>query len=827
MGIESTASALSKAKAWSGNAENAATLGAHSRSVQKQLRKAQFKIEKLTVSGAKKPAIGIFGPSQVGKSYLTAKLAENKNNELVTKLDKNYNFLTEINPSGGKESTALVTRFTTDTNPVDPKFPLKAEILSEEDLVCILANSYYFDNSDPNYPTSEDIHLTLDKHFKNDEADQPSENKKLSQIESYLDEKVFSRELRERFSPVWNAFDTAGNRLSTNQKIQLYALLWNNNTRFTELFISISSLLDEINQSNHIYLPMNSILPREHSVIDVVSLEQLGNNSESDTVTVKFGENKTDVQRSILCAVISELVLPIDKPQNNLFEQADLLDFPGARTRFEREIDQNNNTEMGEFFLRGKIDFLFQKYSMDHSIDALVLCIKPGPMNVRDLPKSVDDWITVNGVKSKTHSNLFLALTRFDEHIPDAAGRKDEDSTRFENSIESGLIQPFSTSDDAWPENWDSGKFKNVFPIRNPNYPLEGYFQYKDGREVSIVKTKVKRLTELRKAFLETKNIGKYVNFPEKKWDSLVNVNDGGVLNLTAAIEVLDLISLKQANADSQNLTINKDIFEILSQYYVSDDGDARFETERKVFSQLYPKILKIYTSGSFPTLLNMLSLRHETVLDCLKNNLHSAESSGELGLPEGSLPIPSMPDILIDKHKANKENDIDEAEVAQDSFTKMADAVLSSWINSISLGNDASTIFKKLNTEHTVFEFITKHIAHENKIKQLKEILSEKFKNWDFGLARDANFLAITKITCETINSEVAPSGPITANLNDFNNVVSDFATNAPPSTKKVWERWINNFGETIKDNCKDGLIFKYNPEQNNELKFVLDELS
>ena len=824
MNIETMLSALTKAKAWSGNPENAPTLGAHSRSVQKQLRNAQFKINKLKGSMSSKPSIGIYGPSQVGKSYLTAKLAENKNNKLITKLDKNYNFLTEINPAGGKESTALVTRFTTDLEPIDPKFPVKARILSEEDLVCILANSYYFDNTDPNYPSSEDIHLTLNEHFSNNENDENNEN--VSQIESYLDEKVFSRDLRERFSPVWSAFGAMGSKITPNQKVSLYALFWNNNSRFTELFIALSNLLEQIKQSNYIYLPMISILPRDTSVIDVATLEQLGNIEASSTITVKYGKNKIDVQRALLCAVISELVLPIDQPKNDLFEQADLLDFPGARTRFEREIDLNITVGMNEFFLRGKIDFLFQKYSMNHGIDALILCVKPGPMNVRDLPKSVDDWISCNAIKSAKNSNLFLSLTRFDEHIPDAAGRADNDGARFDNSIESGLLQPFLTSDDAWPTNWDGANFKNVFPIRNPNYPLEGYFKYARGKEVSVVKDKLKRFSELRTAFLATDNVKKFIKSPAKKWDSLLSANDGGVLNLTSELEDLDLKDLKGKNADIQISTIKKDTLNILSQYYMSDDSNERFESEREIFEQIYPQILKIYTSGNFPTLLNMLSMKYETVLACLKNNARGSDDANELNIATNGATQPAMPDILTRATNESTEPNLGTELEPQDTFTKMADAVLSSWINSITLGHDASSILIKLNTEQTAFEFITKHVAHENRISQLRKSLSEKFKNWDFGLASDANLLAITKISCETINAAVAPRTLSRVNPLAFDGVISDFTINTPPSTQKVWEKWINNFGQAIEANCQVDSISNYNKSQNDQLKFVLDEL-
>ena len=82
-----------------------------------------------------KPTIGIYGPSQAGKSYLTAKFAENQNGKLSVNMDKEYDFLRDINPSGGRESTALVSRFSTDTIQTNKDYPIQAKLLSEAEIV--------------------------------------------------------------------------------------------------------------------------------------------------------------------------------------------------------------------------------------------------------------------------------------------------------------------------------------------------------------------------------------------------------------------------------------------------------------------------------------------------------------------------------------------------------------------------------------------------------------------------------------------------------------------------------------------------------------------
>ena len=56
--------------------------------------------------------VGVFGPSQAGKSYLVSILAQPRRPAAAGAFgDQSYDFLREINPPRQRESTGLVTRF--------------------------------------------------------------------------------------------------------------------------------------------------------------------------------------------------------------------------------------------------------------------------------------------------------------------------------------------------------------------------------------------------------------------------------------------------------------------------------------------------------------------------------------------------------------------------------------------------------------------------------------------------------------------------------------------------------------------------------------------
>ena len=103
-------------------------------------------LRKEAATAARKMCVGVFGPSQSGKSYLISALAQDADGSLLAALgDESADFIQDINPAGGKESTGLVTRFTLTPSGAPTMFPVKLRLLSELDIVKILTNTYYAD----------------------------------------------------------------------------------------------------------------------------------------------------------------------------------------------------------------------------------------------------------------------------------------------------------------------------------------------------------------------------------------------------------------------------------------------------------------------------------------------------------------------------------------------------------------------------------------------------------------------------------------------------------------------------------------------------------
>src|SRR4029079_4085439 len=127
-------------------ADESPTVAQQAPSLISELQKVRNQSRKLARAARRKMCVGVFGPSQAGKSYLVSILASREGRPLTARCDgKGYDFLREINPPGGRESTGLVTRLTTDPGDAPPGFPVQLRLLTQTDLVKILANSFYLD----------------------------------------------------------------------------------------------------------------------------------------------------------------------------------------------------------------------------------------------------------------------------------------------------------------------------------------------------------------------------------------------------------------------------------------------------------------------------------------------------------------------------------------------------------------------------------------------------------------------------------------------------------------------------------------------------------
>ena len=100
----------------------------------REFRKLALQARKYEAAAHRPMCVGVFGPSQAGKSYLISALARRGTNPLMAVFDSHpegIDFVKEINPEGGQEATGLVTRFSIRPVQAPAGAPVALRLLSQ------------------------------------------------------------------------------------------------------------------------------------------------------------------------------------------------------------------------------------------------------------------------------------------------------------------------------------------------------------------------------------------------------------------------------------------------------------------------------------------------------------------------------------------------------------------------------------------------------------------------------------------------------------------------------------------------------------------------
>ncbi len=600
---------------------------------KRQLKKYNWRIEKLRRSLDRNSAVSVYGPSQAGKSFLVSILAKPDGKDLVANyegMDNKLNYISEINPAGDGESTGIVTRFTSRSYKCPENYPIKVELLSEIDVVCTLCNSFFLDGdqSEP-VPTPEDF----EKHFGNFETkinqniSDKIEISEFWELEEYIRTKFEKTAYGNALLVYFERLMNVGANLDLHNRANLYSVLWGFHQPLSDLFLKLAKNLENINFCETLFLQREALVPKSDSIIDVKSLR--GIDVENDaTLNVCTLSGKTySFSRSALSALTAELTVPMEITPHGFLEHTDLLDFPGARNRFKRSLSQafepvtaatpDEKFSLSGLLLRGKVAYLFDKYAAAQEITAMLLCVPDGNLEAVDLPILVENWIhdvvgATPEVRETAKNTLFFVLTKFDLHLNDTASSFGE-TDRFKRRLEASLFEKFGRNKDNWLQNWDRNQaFKNCFWLRNPN--VEQPFFERNEKLESLNLSRAKRLAELREMYLSTKEVQRHFSNPLDAWEAAVAPNDGGAKYLVKALSNVCDVDIKVNQVGIQLEQISKALINEYEPYYVPDDFEKKREIQLRKFKVLEEKVHLLIDQNRFGQFLEKICIFDYTV---------------------------------------------------------------------------------------------------------------------------------------------------------------------------------------------------------------------
>ncbi len=611
--LEDLDSGAAKAQAWVEELRrSSATVSQQADSLIDASRQARLASRRLAHAAKRNNCIGVFGPSQAGKSYLVSALARPGNGRLTIRFgDAKHDFLREINPPGDRESTGLVTRFTTNPGEVDPAFPEEVRLLTETDLVKILANSFFLD-FDPNNMTVEPVEeahireaLTVARKAHGPGAAPHLDDIALFDLSLYFQQNFRSRIGAFSHTDFWRSLIQLGGGLAPRDRAALFSLLWGRIPEFTDLFVHLVEALESVGHATDARVALSGLLPREtgsppepNTIIDVAVLKRLRSDRDAkDRIGLRpvlkgVADTEKFLPRATLTALIAEVSLTIEDRPWPFFEHTDLLDFPGARSRLKLlkmpDGQADNEQQLRELFLRGKIAYLFQRYTDDLELTSMLLCMPPSVAEVKDLAAMVNGWIAAtHGAtperRRAVRNALFLILTKHDLEFVEKGGETDDSRLgKWDRRLHASLLELYGK--DGWPRDWDGKPFHNIFFLRNPGMKQVHLMHYKD--EAALIEDRPVTndvFSTYRRAFLSSSLTADHFGDREAVWKAAMEPNDGGVRYLVEnIIQVLDP-DLKQVQAGARLVEAAAAISAPLRGLYHAEGDEARKEHDVKM----------------------------------------------------------------------------------------------------------------------------------------------------------------------------------------------------------------------------------------------------
>ena len=570
-------------------------------------------------TSAKVPvAAAVYGPSQVGKSLFVGQvLVPHSENFCPIGGDethgepayyKELSFDNDLNPQcGSNEATALVTRFTTKDRigaAVSPEFPVMVRALTRVEWLRVLARGFHVECKTPDITWTqselESLFEDLSREYPGTEVDRKWRMDILDAYSymRYIDRRGFSAK-----EAILNGLLSRYSFSDDGYVAVAASLFWGNWTSLTGLFIRINNFLTRITLGDHDpaifthWAAVRFLLDSQRSKVHERRTSKvwqkvdwadiyLAEREKYFVLEYRPGSGHGNEELETIQAGMLELAMPVLPHRLNddwrrVIEQMDFLDIPGMRAG-RQGAEQGKRTaadtleEQMEIVKRGKVAYLFERYTDELQIQTLLLLSRGGNLEVTSQMKHhIDKWgkarygdkIWPNRVRDEVPA-LFVGMTGIDEEF---RNREEYADRGLYDSRLGQLVDALGT---VMNDFGGRGKaFTNVYPIRYPGTWDTNAEQREENDP--------ERWVRARTAFLESDMVKEYTRAPQQRWDTAMKDGDGGLSLMSAGIRGVTTADDKQNQLQKRIKEVKNRLLQVSRDWVV--DPDANVDREKRL----------------------------------------------------------------------------------------------------------------------------------------------------------------------------------------------------------------------------------------------------
>ncbi len=571
-------------------------------------------------TSAKVPvAAAVYGPSQVGKSLFVGQVLQ-PHSESYSPLGrdeqhgepayyKELSFDNDLNPqSGSNEATALVTRFTTKDRiaaSVSPEYPVMVRALTRSEWLRVLARGFHGECQTPEIAWSQGELEELFEQVSRDYAGQQVDRRWRMDL---LDAFSYMRNVDRRGFPakeaILNALLSSHPLTEEGYTAIAAGLFWDNWHSLSSLFTRVNTFLTKITVGDHdpailthwagVRFLLDSQRAKVHErrnskCFTHVQWKDIRLEERDNWYVLDWnpGSGNGNEELETIQAGMLELVMPVLPHRLNddwrkVIEQMDFLDVPGMRvgrqgTEEGKRTSADALEEQMEIVKRGKVAYLFERYTEELQIQTLLLLLRGGNVEVSNQMKyHVSKWGKARyGDKawpSKVADDvpaLFLGMTGIDEEF-----RTREDGVINKGLYDTRLRFFVDTLESIMTDFGGKGRnFTNLYPIR---YPGTWDTNHAEREEAGPSKW-----DRARKAFLEASMVEAYVRSPELRWDTAMRDDDGGLSLISSGIRGVTKADDKQDQLNREITDVSNRLLQLARDWVV--DPDANIDRQKRV----------------------------------------------------------------------------------------------------------------------------------------------------------------------------------------------------------------------------------------------------